>query len=225
MRSGVRGRGGPPKRGQDVPPAGQITRDWVGGFSPNVGRTCRQRAKSPAIGSGASPKRGRDVPPAGQITRVCASSTCSSARSRHLGRRPSSQAYPHRRISRSVRAGVERPRRRAPGAVPIGLADLDAPARSSGGRRLHELPRWFQDVVLTVPAGVAGPVPRPRTGAHRRGDVRGAEYGGNRDPVGLTPVVWPGDSQPLRHAASLAGDVDGAARRTARRSAPGASGP
>lgn len=77
-----------------------------------------------------------------------------------------------------------------------GLATLDAVARARGGRRFHELPRWFQDLVVTFPPSNLTEFLDLAWDHAVEGMYSPPEYGGNRGLVGWTYVGWPGDTQP-----------------------------
>lgn len=77
-----------------------------------------------------------------------------------------------------------------------GLAQLDSLARARGGRRFHQLPKWFQDVLVTFPQWGTGPF-LDLVWEHCIEGMYGApEYGGNHDLAGWEYTQWPGDSQP-----------------------------
>lgn len=82
-----------------------------------------------------------------------------------------------------------------------GLAQLDALARARGGRRFHQLPPWFQDVILLFPQWGLGSFLDLVWGHCLEGMYGAPEYGGNRDLAGWSYTNWPGDSQPRGYTA------------------------
>lgn len=82
-----------------------------------------------------------------------------------------------------------------------GLATLDDLARARGGRRFHQLPKWFQDILVTFPQWGLGEFFDLAWGHCLEGMYGSPEYGGNRDLVGWEYTQWPGDSQPRGNTA------------------------
>ncbi|MBX7161501.1 MAG: gluconate 2-dehydrogenase subunit 3 family protein [Acidimicrobiia bacterium] len=83
-----------------------------------------------------------------------------------------------------------------------GLATLDDLARARGGRRFHQLPTWFQDVLIMFPQWGLGEF-LDLVWQHSIEGMYGApEYGGNRGLAGWAYTQWPGDSQPRGYTAA-----------------------